>query len=152
MHGCLPPGDAMAPATRCIHSRDHEHKVVKVFSRGCAERCSQKSTRFLSCAEKSTRFLSGWAHVDKDICVLTCVCVHIYFLAGIIPLFLRNDLALGIWERYFKTSVPDLMSNACPTGCSAFCSAFCSAAECVPARGSRGTAGLFPVPGIQGMA
>jgi hypothetical protein len=30
--------------------------------------------------------------------------------------------------------------------------AFCSAAECVPARGSRGTAGLFPVPGIQGMA
>ena len=46
------------------------------------------------------------------------------------------------------TSVPDLMSDACPTGCSAFC----SAAECVPARGSRGTAGLFPVPGIQGMA
>jgi hypothetical protein len=50
------------------------------------------------------------------------------------------------------TSVPDLMSDACPTGCSAFCSAFFPAAECVPARGSRGTAGLFPVPGIQGMA
>lgn len=28
----------------------------------------------------------------------------------------------------------------------------CSAAECVPARGSRGTPGLFPVPGNQGMA
>ena len=52
----------MAPATRCIHSRDHEHKVVKVFSRGCAERCSQKSTRFLSCAEKSTRFTGEREH------------------------------------------------------------------------------------------